>query len=50
MQDEFSASRWAATRGAALGDVPAFAPGDRVRVATRSPVGHYRAARREASS
>ena len=25
--------------------VPAFAPGDRVRVATCSPVGHYRAAR-----
>ena len=26
----------------ALGEAPAFAPGDRVRVATRSPVGHYR--------
>ena len=26
----------------ALGEAPMFAPGDRVRVATRSPVGHYR--------
>lgn len=26
----------------ALGEAPAFSPGDRVRVATRSPVGHYR--------
>ena len=26
----------------ALGEAPAFRPGDRVRTATRSPVGHYR--------
>ena len=26
----------------ALGEVPAFAPGDRVTIATRSPIGHYR--------
>ena len=26
----------------ALGEEPIFRPGDRVRVATRSPVGHYR--------
>ena len=26
----------------ALGEKPVFAPGDRVRVASRSPVGHYR--------
>lgn len=26
----------------ALGEAPAFQPGDRVRVGTRSPVGHYR--------
>lgn len=26
----------------AFGEQPAFSPGDRVRIATRSPVGHYR--------
>ena len=26
----------------ALGEVPVFAPGDRNRILTRSPVGHYR--------
>jgi nitrile hydratase len=26
----------------ALGEAPIFRPGDRVRIATRSPVGHYR--------
>jgi nitrile hydratase subunit beta len=26
----------------AVGEAPAFAAGDRVRIATRSPVGHYR--------
>lgn len=26
----------------ALGEAPAFAPGDRVRILTRSPIGHYR--------
>ena len=28
----------------ALGEKPAFAPGDRVRVGTRQPIGHYRVA------
>ena len=26
----------------ALGEAPAFAPGDPVRILTRSPIGHYR--------
>lgn len=26
----------------ALGEEPAFRPGDRIRIATRTPVGHYR--------
>lgn len=26
----------------ALGEAPLFSPGDRVRIGTRSPVGHYR--------
>ncbi len=26
----------------ALGETPLFKPGDRVRIATRSPIGHYR--------
>lgn len=26
----------------ATGETPAFSPGDRVRVGTRSPIGHYR--------
>jgi nitrile hydratase len=26
----------------ALGELPIFKPGDRVRIATRSPIGHYR--------
>ena len=29
----------------ALGEEPAFRPGDRVRIGTRSPVGHYRVPR-----
>ncbi|UVF22538.1 nitrile hydratase subunit beta (plasmid) [Microvirga terrae] len=27
---------------AALGEIPAFGPGDQVRILTRSPIGHYR--------
>lgn len=27
---------------AALGETPAFAPGDRIRVGSRAPIGHYR--------
>lgn len=29
----------------ATGEAPAFAPGDRVRVGTRTPIGHYRVPR-----